>query len=346
MPFKEANDDGAAVGVCCTVADRVLGKHGHLIAPTVGCRHRDDAQRARRGRRARRAHRGNRRARRLWCAQCRSRAPMSSRRLLSPRCPLLAAPLNTLIAALAVTDFPTTTTASGTPAGKSQDRLRRRRHRDRSAHSHPPSQERAADAPADPRVCRPTPTITVAIAAEARRNRGIPRLHKETRANRQPRSRQETASATYPRPPTSGPQRPRGGPQPSARPPALDEVVGRGGDSAYSLARQQTRCDGSRCGRLSMSLMRSVTSSFRFQASWPAGLSHQKYDDQPECGAAIAVISRLFCMSCESRGPPPSECNSASMPMHQPTTLTFSAWGPFWPCVMSNSTFCPSSMLR
>ncbi len=26
-------------------------------------------------------------------------------------------------------------------------------------------------------------------------------------------------------------------------------------------------------------------------------------------------------------------------------TLTFSAWGPFWPWVMSNSTFCPSSSL-
>ncbi len=30
----------------------------------------------------------------------------------------------------------------------------------------------------------------------------------------------------------------------------------------------------------------------------------------------------------------------------QPATLTFSAWGPFWPWVMSNSTFCPSSRLR
>jgi hypothetical protein len=29
----------------------------------------------------------------------------------------------------------------------------------------------------------------------------------------------------------------------------------------------------------------------------------------------------------------------------QPVTLTFSAWGPFWPWVMSNSTFCPSSRL-
>src|SRR5215471_144779 len=33
-------------------------------------------------------------------------------------------------------------------------------------------------------------------------------------------------------------------------------------------------------------------------------------------------------------------------PEHQSTTLTFSAWGPFWPCVMSNSTFCPASRLR
>ncbi len=32
--------------------------------------------------------------------------------------------------------------------------------------------------------------------------------------------------------------------------------------------------------------------------------------------------------------------------MRQAMTLTFSAWGPFWPCVMSNSTFCPSSRLR
>jgi hypothetical protein len=30
----------------------------------------------------------------------------------------------------------------------------------------------------------------------------------------------------------------------------------------------------------------------------------------------------------------------------QPATRTFSAWGPFWPWVMSNSTFCPSSRLR
>jgi hypothetical protein len=32
--------------------------------------------------------------------------------------------------------------------------------------------------------------------------------------------------------------------------------------------------------------------------------------------------------------------------VRQPMTLTFSAWGPFWPWVMSNSTFCPSSRLR
>ncbi len=36
----------------------------------------------------------------------------------------------------------------------------------------------------------------------------------------------------------------------------------------------------------------------------------------------------------------------AFAPVDQPTTLTFSAWGPFWPWVMSNSTFCPSSRLR
>ena len=30
----------------------------------------------------------------------------------------------------------------------------------------------------------------------------------------------------------------------------------------------------------------------------------------------------------------------------QPITLTFSACGPLGPCVMSNSTFCPSSRLR
>ena len=35
-----------------------------------------------------------------------------------------------------------------------------------------------------------------------------------------------------------------------------------------------------------------------------------------------------------------------SLPARQPMTLTFSAWGPFWPWVMSNSTFCPSSRLR
>ena len=34
------------------------------------------------------------------------------------------------------------------------------------------------------------------------------------------------------------------------------------------------------------------------------------------------------------------------LPGGQPVTLTFSAWGPFWPWVMSNSTFCPSSRLR
>ena len=33
-------------------------------------------------------------------------------------------------------------------------------------------------------------------------------------------------------------------------------------------------------------------------------------------------------------------------PVRQPMTLTFSAWGPFWPWVMSNSTCCPSSRLR
>ena len=36
-------------------------------------------------------------------------------------------------------------------------------------------------------------------------------------------------------------------------------------------------------------------------------------------------------------------------PAHRPRqamTLTFSAWGPFWPWVMSSSTFCPSSRLR
>ena len=38
--------------------------------------------------------------------------------------------------------------------------------------------------------------------------------------------------------------------------------------------------------------------------------------------------------------------SSRPLPMRQPMTLTFSAWGPFWPCVMSNSTFCPSSRLR
>ncbi len=35
-----------------------------------------------------------------------------------------------------------------------------------------------------------------------------------------------------------------------------------------------------------------------------------------------------------------------SPPVRQPVTLTFSAWGPFWPCVMPDSTFCPSSRLR
>jgi hypothetical protein len=36
----------------------------------------------------------------------------------------------------------------------------------------------------------------------------------------------------------------------------------------------------------------------------------------------------------------------SSLPVPQLMTLTFSAWGPFWPCVMSNSTCCPSSKLR
>ncbi len=35
-----------------------------------------------------------------------------------------------------------------------------------------------------------------------------------------------------------------------------------------------------------------------------------------------------------------------TVPTVQLVTLTFSAWGPFWPWVMSNSTFCPSSRLR
>ena len=34
------------------------------------------------------------------------------------------------------------------------------------------------------------------------------------------------------------------------------------------------------------------------------------------------------------------------LPVRQAMTLTFSAWGPFWPWVMSSSTFCPSSRLR
>ena len=34
------------------------------------------------------------------------------------------------------------------------------------------------------------------------------------------------------------------------------------------------------------------------------------------------------------------------VPVGQPMTLTFSAWGPFWPWVMSNSTCCPSCRLR
>jgi hypothetical protein len=40
------------------------------------------------------------------------------------------------------------------------------------------------------------------------------------------------------------------------------------------------------------------------------------------------------------------DVHAAPLPMRQPMTLTFSAWAPFWPCVMSNSTFCPSSRLR
>ena len=38
--------------------------------------------------------------------------------------------------------------------------------------------------------------------------------------------------------------------------------------------------------------------------------------------------------------------NRALVLVGQPMTLTFSAWGPFWPWVMSNSTFCPSWRLR
>jgi hypothetical protein len=45
------------------------------------------------------------------------------------------------------------------------------------------------------------------------------------------------------------------------------------------------------------------------------------------------------------RRPPPLGAGS-SLPARQPVTLTFSARGPFWPWVMSNSTFCPSSGLR
>ena len=41
-----------------------------------------------------------------------------------------------------------------------------------------------------------------------------------------------------------------------------------------------------------------------------------------------------------------ARASRSSLPMCQPMTLTFSAWDPFCPCVMSNSTFCPSSRLR
>jgi len=57
-------------------------------------------------------------------------------------------------------------------------------------------------------------------------------------------------------------------------------------------------------------------------------------------GSLAARSRSLF-----TQRPSPSAPGSP-LPIRQLMTLTFSAWGPFWPCVMSNSTFCPSSRLR
>jgi hypothetical protein len=61
--------------------------------------------------------------------------------------------------------------------------------------------------------------------------------------------------------------------------------------------------------------------------------------DMPVSGPSLRSRSLL------ARGQSPLALTS-SLPMRQPMTLTFSAWGPFWPWVMSSSTFCPSSRLR
>ena len=66
--------------------------------------------------------------------------------------------------------------------------------------------------------------------------------------------------------------------------------------------------------------------------------------------AAANALGDLQASGCANRRPaprtPPPLGAGSSLPARQPVTLTFSAWGPFWPWVMSNSTFCPSSRLR
>jgi hypothetical protein len=59
------------------------------------------------------------------------------------------------------------------------------------------------------------------------------------------------------------------------------------------------------------------------------------------CRPAALVVQPLLLA-----GGQPAVAPAPSLPVGQPVTLTFSAWGPFWPWVMSNSTFCPSSRLR
>ena len=68
------------------------------------------------------------------------------------------------------------------------------------------------------------------------------------------------------------------------------------------------------------------------------------------CGLLLTLLSGP---PSPEHGPRPREPGAAPLqvgpgplPMCQPMTLTFSAWGPFAPCVMSSSTFCPSSRLR
>ncbi len=73
---------------------------------------------------------------------------------------------------------------------------------------------------------------------------------------------------------------------------------------------------------------------------WLAALASLTSPGYPAAG------TRTGCRRIAPSPELPAIRGKRSGPLRQPMTLRFSAWGPFWPCVMSNSTFCPSSRLR